>query len=535
MLELNRVSPTRRQRDDDGAVLVTVVIVMLVGFVIASMIAASVMFTIQANAGNKSSTQAFIAAESGRDVARATLDSCGATHFTGANPTYDARVFVATMEGAVPTSADGLTEGCPGADTDYVIIRSTGTGADGSTATIDAVYPWDEIHTDQPGGTMAYFDGKFKTTGSGYNGDLVVRTGNYDCSNDAVIAGDLWVVNGLNKANEGNVTLSSGCVVTGNIYAAGTVKSSSQPVTIGDPVAGTGGDIIALGSVQLSSNGMTVVGDVYSGMNVTLSATGSTPGKIGGDVIAFGAVTGEESASWQITGQVRENQPKPTFDPTLADVFGMTTWADLGPSTSWTSAEFPATTTTTCPSDPDALLSGSGRLIVNLAGCVPNNGKVDITLDGGTITRDVLFLVPATARMNVSITGNITSSGTPAPQLWFVHADSTPSDDAPKCGNGNQNDSFNVTGGRAVNARVLVYSACGLTGTIDSDFAGQIYVDDDARQVNAQFTCTPMSWEPALPNLSCRIRGAGGAAGEPIVTWTLGKLVYQSEVSPAGP
>ena len=58
-----------RDPDDKGAVLVTVVLVMLVGFIIATTIAASVLFTVQSNASNKDRTQAFIAAESGRDVA----------------------------------------------------------------------------------------------------------------------------------------------------------------------------------------------------------------------------------------------------------------------------------------------------------------------------------------------------------------------------------------------------------------------------------------------------------------------------------
>ncbi len=73
MLELKSFRPSSPRRgarhaDDEGAVLVTVVVVMFVGFVIATVIAASVIFTFQANASNKSTTQAFIAAESGRDV-----------------------------------------------------------------------------------------------------------------------------------------------------------------------------------------------------------------------------------------------------------------------------------------------------------------------------------------------------------------------------------------------------------------------------------------------------------------------------------
>ena len=77
MLVLNRfLSRARVRRDDEaGAVLVAVVVVMLVGFVVAVAIAGSVVFTIQANVSNRSSTQAFIAAESGRDAAVAQINA----------------------------------------------------------------------------------------------------------------------------------------------------------------------------------------------------------------------------------------------------------------------------------------------------------------------------------------------------------------------------------------------------------------------------------------------------------------------------
>jgi hypothetical protein len=422
-----------------------------------------------------------------------------------------------------------LTSSCPGDDTATVVITSTGTGDDGSTTELVSVYPWETILTEQPGGTMAFFDGRFKTTGSGYVGDLVVRTGDYNCSNDAVIQGDLWVVGGETGAVDGNVTLSSGCVVTGSIYAAGTVKSSSQPVTVG-------GDIVAQRAISLKSDGMTIGGEVYSGTIITLDGTGATNGTIGGDVLAFGTITPDTKAAlgkWTVTGELLAGKPKPTFEPSLRDVYDMTTWADLGIATTWSSVDYPATETTVCPADPDALLNaGTDRLLVNLTACgtgPATNRKVSITLDGATITRDVMFLVPANAQMLVSITGNIASSTTPAPQLWFVHADSTSSDNKPVCGNGTMDDKFDVSSGKSIRARILVYTACGLTGTINSDFSGQIYVDDDTRTVNSNFVCTPMSWEPAMPNLSCRIHGAGGAAGDPIETTSIGDLMYQTE------
>ncbi len=75
---------SRRRTDDSGAVLVTVVVVMFVGFIVATVIASSVLFTITSNVGNVDRTQAFIAAESGRDTAVAALkDGCVAARYGG--------------------------------------------------------------------------------------------------------------------------------------------------------------------------------------------------------------------------------------------------------------------------------------------------------------------------------------------------------------------------------------------------------------------------------------------------------------------
>src|SRR5688572_16478635 len=58
-----------KSAEDEGMALVTVVLVMLMGVVIVTTVAASVIFTMSANTRNKSTTQSFIAAESGRDAA----------------------------------------------------------------------------------------------------------------------------------------------------------------------------------------------------------------------------------------------------------------------------------------------------------------------------------------------------------------------------------------------------------------------------------------------------------------------------------
>ena len=145
-----------------------------------------------------------------------------------------------------------MADACPTVSSKFVVIQATGTAVDGSTARLDAVYPWRVTHVEQPAGTMAYFDGEFKATKSTYEGDLVIRgTSPYTCNNSSVIDGDLWVV-------KASVVLSTDCTVTGSVYVFGTVDGSSSGIKIG-------GDIVAGGDINMTSNSVTVGGKIQSG------------------------------------------------------------------------------------------------------------------------------------------------------------------------------------------------------------------------------------------------------------------------------
>jgi hypothetical protein len=544
--------------DDKGVALVAVVVVMLVGFIIASTIAASVLFTMQANSNNRSTTQSFIAAESGRDAAVASLTraitpagafTCPGTTGSGTSPIYAYQI-AATSSSTRPSAYTdaGVTPGCPGASSAFVVIRSTGTGPNGSTSTIDSVYSWLHVSHVAAGGTMAYFDGSFHTVGSGsaYNGDLVVRSGNFNCSNADTVNGDLWVVGGADGTVGGNVTLSSGCVVTGSIYAAGTVSSSSQPVTIG-------GDIVAKGGITLDGNQMTIGGNVQSGGTVALKSTGPTVGVIGtsgvpttGNVIASAQIIVPPSTpatlpvpGWNIMGTLQTGAATPTFTPPLnssqnggstsGTVYGMTNWIEIGATTTWGGNP----TVIPCPSNPTAALSAAtGSVILDYTGatCNQTNGKTNVTLTAGNVPHDAAILVRPGYQMNITINGALTGPSSPASQLFLVHQDANIADTAPTCGNGNQSDTLTITSGATTIApHIMVYSPCGLAGTFGQSFSGQPYVAGTVT-FSGTFTCTPMSWTPApLPNMACRIRGTGGAGGGTTDVYSLGGLAFQLE------
>lgn len=531
----------RRGREDDGAVLVTIVIVMLVGFVIASVIAASVLFTIRTNASNKSLTQAFIAAESGRDVAVAAIPTCtsATTRFLGSNPTYDTRVFKSDADGVRPATSDGLTEGCPTAATDYVVIKSTGTGPDGSTTTIDSVYPWQVTYSQQPGGVVTYFSGGFTAGVSHYTGDLVLRDGHYTCNNSGTLTGDLYVL-------AGHVSFSNDCTVEGDIWSDGYVENGSKNATIT-------GSITTNGYVSLSANGSTSVGkDINAKGQVTLTDQGNNAASVGGNITS--RTTPVVGSLWTVSGTGVPNVQaipgfNPTFEPTLEWLKAATKWIDLNNTSNWSASPSVAYATPCAvlannanPSFKSLLETAGPRIVFDFTNC-GGNGQVtiDIVLQNVALVRDAVFIVKPGATMKVGLTGQL-STTTGTRQLMFIHSDSstayTNGEPAPDCGNGGngagmKNDTFNVSGTQTGDVRVMVYSPCGLTGTVTSSFSGQLYTNQSvnlhsAGNIETAYTCKNMSWSPAFDQLGCKIKGEGGIEQGSLVQ-RLGQLVYQTE------
>lgn len=517
--------------DDRGAVLVAVVIVMVVGFVVATVIAASVLVTVRGNDGNRDSLDAFVAAESGRDIARESIaDGCPDTSFSSTGtPAYESAVYVMddaefAAAGEEPRSSAGLSEGCPTVDTAFVVINSIGTGPDGSSVEIDSVYPWQRVLEQQPGGTLAYFGGTVSGQKSVYDGDLVLRSGSYTCPNEATIDGDLWVLNG-------SATLSSKCTVTGSIYVFGIVDVSSQDITIG-------GDIIANGEIELSSNGVIVGGDIHSGISVTLDETGATTGTVGGDLIAPD-VDYTAGGKWTVAGAVQEGAgvPEPVFSPTLADVYDMTAWFDLYRS-NW-SPEVTAPNPCSLFNPTSLLDDATTRLMIDYTGCsLPGGQGMTITLNATSVTRDVVFVVPANRTMNVDLKGNLSSS-TPvetAPQLMFVHEDSNLATTAsgepqPLCQSSGPDSLDTAATVTSIQPRLLLYTPCTLSGSVRLSYSGQFYTAGNSVNFSngAQINCIPMSWTPAFEELSCYVKGEEGAEGPIVLVQRLGDLRHQTE------
>ncbi|GAT71639.1 hypothetical protein [Microbacterium hydrocarbonoxydans] len=545
MLVINSFLDKARARsgDDTGAVLVAVVVVMLLGFLVAVTIAGSVVFTIQANVGNRSSTQAFIAAESGRDAAVAQLGAaissngrtftCSAGTLTGSgtNPTYTFTIYWTPSDTAPTSHLDaGLSSTCPTGEPGHVVINAVGTDAAGGRAEIDAVYPWDYKDEQQAGGVLAYFAGNVTSTVSNYTGDLVVRSGSYTCVNEGTINGDLYVTHG-------SVTLSRECTVNGSIWVRDNVDASSQRIEVT-------GEIRAGGDVTFTSNGTKLGatpapappapnGDILAGGDIDLTDTGSTNGLAYGILSATGAI--DVGSKWTATGTRTPGAAAPEFNPTLDFIKSVTSWIDLDGASGW--GVTPVSACSLSSADIVSMISNGSTDPIALDYQSCSSVDTDIVISGPStvaVTKDVVFLAPAGKRMNLHIDTSLTGGK----QLVFLHADASRAlvsdETAPSCGNGNTKDTFDLDAGRDVtDVKIMVYSPCGLTGNIHASFTGQLYSNDSGNLSfgnGASYTCALMSWPDAFEKLGCKVRGSGDdVVVETVKVYKLLDRTYQTE------
>src|SRR5690606_38669536 len=227
----------RRHRagDDDGASIIGVLGVMLIGFMAVVLVASATMFAITSAKTSADRTQALISAESGRDAVLADLTSVHrVTTHSGTAPDCKDTVYV-SADGTGTKDSTGLAVGCPGADTTFVVIRSEGR-ADGETATDDAVYPMQRQVVRMGPGIGS--TGTFSTNLSAYYGDLVLRDGDFSCLLVATVHGDVYVLNG-----DANLGLAA-CTIDGDLRVSGKVTGLNL-------LGGISGKVVAGKSIPL--------------------------------------------------------------------------------------------------------------------------------------------------------------------------------------------------------------------------------------------------------------------------------------------
>lgn len=267
---LRKPTRPRVRRDERGAALVAVVILMALCSSVVMAVAAGSMFGIRETEDDQSRLQALAAAEAGRDYTLSQVaEACQGSFASPAGaPAFSTEVLWA--EGASTPPASLPAAGCPvGATAGLLGIRSTGTAEDGATKkTVIAWYPR-TVTTYTIGGTAGVImqpsgDSPVSLKQMNATGPVVYdMTGPNGIScNSMHIAGDLIFWRPPADPNLSEVSLTgcqeseNGPSVSGDVYAYGDITIGAGTVVDGDVVS-------VHGTVTVKNSG-TVLGSTWS-------------------------------------------------------------------------------------------------------------------------------------------------------------------------------------------------------------------------------------------------------------------------------
>jgi|GEM_PF-3461103 len=468
----------RRTADDDGASIVAVLGIMLIGFMAVALVASATMFAITSTKTSGDRTQALISAESGRDAVYAALASgaCSTDPYTGTDPGYTAKVYASSADTA-PKDATGLSVGCPDANTKFVVISSKGT-AQGATATVDAVYPVQREIVRM--GPAIGSSGSFATTLSAYYGDVVVsgHAKNFSCPVAATIHGDVYVLDG-----DANLGLAL-CTIKGDLRVSGDVT-------------------IPLGLLSLLS-------------------------RADGKMVAGGTIPSGLLGALLVAAQGKYPKSNPFDAPSKSEIERAISWFDLNENTVWPGFErheYPdGACGTAVTSDIRARLGTSGGpIVLDAKGC---NDALSFVLTNLVVRRDAVVLVDKGITMPLSTV----SADQGNRNLYIVQTNKSvdPQHPAPNCAA--DRGSLQITpysGLLQYSPRTLIYSPCDVNGfKLLTGTKGQVIAPSaDRFALLSADTCVPFS-VPGVLTLSCSIKDTAGGASS---AGTLGRLLQQTE------
>ena len=261
-----------REHSEDGAALLSVVIVSMFVFIVIASISTTTLYSTILTADDRSNVLVVSSAESGQDAAvgATTMGEC-VPEVEDENFTY--KVYRSAAD-STPSGLDDtrVSEGCPIDGDNYVIVVSHGTDARGKEITITGTYLWLKKPVGTSNGALVSGGGSMNISTlsiTSEGGDLMLSYGDFDCNSSSSISGDLVII-------DGSVSFSNACYIGGSLYSSGNVVINNNAV-------GVGGDVYALGNFSMST-AATVYGSVYSNGNLNLTSNS----KINGDVVSTG-------------------------------------------------------------------------------------------------------------------------------------------------------------------------------------------------------------------------------------------------------
>jgi len=449
---------------EDGAVLMTVVIVMLVLAMVAIAVAGLVVSTAGVVSSSRSTAQSRAAADAGIADAVATAkrtgNFCGLS-LSGSTPQYTA------------------TSTCAGGNVTFV---STGFSGAGKTRT-QAVYAYTPAATSGYGADFyAYSSMKFTSdvitmAPPARLLNIVVRNGSFTCQSK--IPGNITV--------NGDFNSNGGCIVSGKIWAGGVATLCC----VADHFLG---DFITAGTASAQIRGV-VDGQVWAGGPVKFGSAGTIGSVIAGGNVDLGGETVTGSVTLPTTatfvgaapggGVTKVTTPAKPPTPTISDWFdykykasdwpgfAVTTLADSGNNTNPTSCKYynnsPGTGWTNL-----STLSQAGPVTIDARACdeISTNNGSSPTI---SLKNDLLIL---SENFDLTTLKIVSADGQPH-KVWFVNED-TVADSKPSCPTSNPNQQAKLfINGTVITSpiKAMAYSQCRVdVGSMNTDtWNGSIY------------------------------------------------------------
>lgn len=331
----------RKSEDDRGMALVAVIALTAVTAVIGVTVGAITVQSFQTTNGVAGSVEARAAAQAGiaqaelllrTDTGSGTACPAGGVVQSTGNPAYRTEIFSDNLAGGWTA-----TPACPPAEATRVKLVSTGfpdRGVNGGgEVVVEAIFMYIPEYVPIPVVDPAIYaysiEGILKkfvldSVDNSLTADLQIKTGDFECSNNARVAGDVILGDGYADLTACTITgtlhttryalVQGGSRVNGDIIASGNgVAASDNTVLV---AAGTqvDGNIFSGGNVEvLSSSASGVTGNVTAARDTStnvLIANGSTvSGNVlsSGTIASSGAVAGTRSTG--VTGLIIPPNP----------------------------------------------------------------------------------------------------------------------------------------------------------------------------------------------------------------------------------
>jgi len=458
---------------EQGSALASVLGVMAVGLLFATLITTSVVGSLGVSTSIRAGVQSGAAADAGIAFARQGLaiGACSADRTSTDAPEYS--YTVSSLVGGAWVS------GCPSATATQVKVRSTGAAqsdgvngaANGDTTTVEAVFTYVSGGIVPSGVAVYLYRGGVVEANSSLDmtespgAGVMVKDGDFECKkNNGTINGSLVVNGGL--------LLDSKCTINGSAWVTGTANLGSGRIR----------DSLIAGAVNPSAPGGQV-GDFY----------------YSGDAAA---------------------PPRPTVPPWTEQGYNPDAWVDPAGDT-YEFKDFVASNACTLPKGTLGGTIAGAPVIFDARSCefgplAANNTTVKLTSD----------VVIFANRFNFAGVNSLNfSSSTSAPhRLWFITPDLV-DDSKPSCDLTTQGN-FEVMNGFAINDPIdaLLYTPCAFDGKNGFEWRGQIISGGfSSIKNNPVFTFSPIG----LPGVNLMTGGTSPSATSP----QLGAVVSRREVA----